>query len=167
MTLSFTRGAVLLAGLAALTLVRPSGARLATPDIVNPPTFISDSSDVVAAVRRFHDALAAGDSGAALALLSPDALILESGVVETRAEFRAHHLSADIEFARAVRSSRTVVRVTMNGDAAWVTSTSITQGQVGGRQVNSAGAELVVLRRIRGIWQIEAIHWSSRPRRAT
>jgi ketosteroid isomerase-like protein len=167
MTSSFTRGVVLVVGCAALVVTRPDVARPAPSNVATPQSFLSDSSDVVATVKRFHDALAAGDSSAALALLSPDALILESGAVETRAEYRAHHLPADIEFARAVPSSRTVARVTISGDAAWVTSTSITQGQAGGRQINSAGAELVVLRRVRGVWQIEAIHWSSRSRRAS
>jgi len=126
----------------------------------------SDSSDAVATIAKFHAALASGDSAGALAMLAPDALIQESGGVETRADYRSHHLRADIEFARAVPSTRTVMRVTVQGDVAWVASTSITQGQANGRQINSAGAELVVLRRTGSGWQISAIHWSSRARRA-
>ena len=127
----------------------------------------SDSADAVATIAKFHAALAAGDSTGALAVLAPDALIVESGGVETRAEYRAHHLPADIDFARVVPSTRTVTRVTVQGDVAWVTSTSVTQGQANGRQINSAGAELVVLRRSGSGWQISAIHWSSRTRRST
>ncbi|HEY9228936.1 MAG TPA: nuclear transport factor 2 family protein [Gemmatimonadaceae bacterium] len=125
----------------------------------------SDSSDVVAAVAKFHAALAAGDSTAALGLLTADALIVEGGAVETRADYRGHHLPADIQFARAVPSTRRVVRVTVQGDAAWVVSTSVSQGESNGRTVNSAGAELVVLRRGASGWQISAVHWSSRTRR--
>ena len=128
-------------------------------------THASDSADVVAALAKFHGALAAGDSAVALALLSSDALIVESGTVETRADYRAHHLAADIDFARAVESSRTVTRVTVQGDAAWVVSTSVAQGQTNGRQVNSTGAELAVLHRTNTRWQLSAIHWSSRSRR--
>ena len=117
-------------------------------------------------VHRYHRALAAGDSAAALALLAPDAVILESGGMETQAEYRSHHLPADIELARAVRSERGDVRVWVSGDAAWAVSTSTTQGEFRGRQINSAGAELMVLMRTREGWRIAAIHWSSRARRS-
>ena len=152
-------------GLAATFLASPSHAALGAIGARTRSHATSDSSDVVDAVGKFHGALAAGDSAGALALLSADALIVESGAVETRADYRAHHLPADIEFARAVPSTRAVMRVTVQSDAAWVVSTSVSQGQANGRQVNSAGAELVVLRRGASGWQITAVHWSSRSRR--
>ena len=130
-----------------------------------PAVAASDSAEVVKTIVRFHTALANSDSAGALALLTPEVLIIESGSVETRADYRAHHLAADIEFARAVPSTRTVVRVTVQGDVAWVVSTSVTQGQANGRAVNSTGAELMVLRRVGTEWQISAVHWSSRSRR--
>lgn len=125
----------------------------------------SDSSDVVAVVGGFHEALVVGDSARALAALAPDVLILETGGIEGRDEYRARHLSADIQFARAVPSTRKLTRLTVKGDAAWVVSSSVTQGQSNGRAINSAGAELVVLHRTPSGWQISAIHWSSRARR--
>jgi ketosteroid isomerase-like protein len=91
--------------------------------------------------------------------------VLESGGVETREEFRAHHLPADIAFAQAVKSERGLMRVFVRGDVAWASSTSTTTGDYRGRQVNSAGAELVVLARVGKEWKIAAIHWSSRTRR--
>lgn len=124
----------------------------------------ADSAAVAQTVERFHTALARGDSAAALALLMPDALIIESGDVETFAEYRAHHLPADIEFARAVPSTHSVLRVTVRADAAWVSSTSATTGTFRARAVNSAGAELVVLTRSSDGWRIAAIHWSSHRR---
>ncbi|MEW5915867.1 MAG: nuclear transport factor 2 family protein, partial [Gemmatimonadota bacterium] len=125
----------------------------------------SDSTDVVAVVTAYHAALAAGDSTAALALLAPDAIILESGGVETRDEYRSHHLPGDIGFARAIKSERGAIRVIVQGDVAWATSTSTTQGEYRGRQINSSGAELMVLARTAAGWKIRAIHWSSRARR--
>jgi len=124
-----------------------------------------DSAAVAATVRRYHDALEAGDSLAALALLTDDVTILESGGVESRAEYRSHHLASDIAFARAVQSVRGPVRVVVRGDAAWASSTSTTEGKYRDRAVNSAGAELMVLARSAGGWKIAAIHWSSRTRR--
>lgn len=126
----------------------------------------NDSLAVVAVIDAFHAAHAAGDSAAALRMLTPDAVILESGGVETLAEYRAHHLAADIAFARALPSSRSVVKVTVAGDLAWVASTSTTRGEFRGRQINSTGAELATLRRSGGNWLITSIHWSSRTVRA-
>lgn len=123
---------------------------------------VSDSAAVVAVVERYHDALARGDSTTALSLLSPDVVILESGGVETRDEYRSHHLPGDIAFARAVRRERGPLRVTLQGELAWVSSTSTTRGEYRGRMVNSSGAELMVLSRENDGWSIRAIHWSSR-----
>jgi ketosteroid isomerase-like protein len=139
---------------------------LASPSAIHAQAARSDSADAVAVVARFHASLAAGDSAAALSLLSADALIVETGGVETRSDYRAHHLPADIKFAQAVPAMRTVVRVTVQGDAAWIVSTSVSQGESNGRPVNSAGAELVVLRRGPSGWLITAVHWSSRNRRS-
>lgn len=129
------------------------------------PTASTDSTAVTSVVNAYHRALSTGDSASALALLAGDAVILESGGVESREEYRSHHLPADIRFAQAVPSQRTPTRVKVVDDVAWAWSTSTTQGESGGRQVNSAGAELMVLTRVQGTWKISAIHWSSRTRR--
>lgn len=125
-----------------------------------------DSAAVAGVIAKYHEALAAGDSAAALALLADDAVILESGGVETRAEYRSHHLPGDISFAKAIKSQRGPVHVRIRGDVAWASSTSATQGEMNGRAINSAGAELMVLVRTPQGWKISAIHWSSRQRRA-
>ena len=100
-----------------------------------------------------------------MSLLAEDAVILESGGVETREEYRSHHLSSDIAFARAISSTRGAVRVTAQGDVAWATSASTTVGSYRDRAINSAGAELMVLSKSANGWRIRAIHWSSRARR--
>lgn len=129
-------------------------------------THASDSTAVIATVEKFHASLAAGDSTAALASLSDGVQILESGGIEDRTHYRDHHLAADIAYAKAAPSRRTVDQVTVYGDAGWVVSTSITTGEVNGRAVNSQGAELMVLVRTPQGWKIAAVHWSSRTRRA-
>lgn len=125
----------------------------------------TDSSDVAATVQRFDGALAAGDSTAALALLADDVLVLESGGIENRDEYRSQHIAADIASARALPSSRGPVTVRLHGDVAWASWISTTQGEYRGRQINSVGAALMVLSRSRDGWKIRAIHWSSRSRR--
>lgn len=126
----------------------------------------SDSADVVATVARLHVALSRGDSATVLRMLAPDVTVLESGSFETRDEYRGHHLPADIAFAAALPGTHTVVAVAIQDNAAWVSSTSVTEGQYKGRPVNSAGAELIVLSRngSGADWRIRAIHWSSRRR---
>ena len=125
----------------------------------------ADSAAVAAVVDRFHRALATGDSATAMSLLAPGAVVLESGGLESRDEYRAHHLPADIAFARAIASQRAPLNVHVRGDVAWAYSTSTTQGTYRDRSINSAGAELMVLERRADGWRITAIHWSSRTRR--
>lgn len=93
--------------------------------------------------------------------LAPDATILEGGAIETRAEYESHHLAADMAFAKAVPSTRSEVRVRIEGNTAWLTSASRTEGTFQERPINSRGAELVVLSKTAEGWQIRAIHWSS------
>lgn len=139
-------------------------ASLLSSGFIRQPT-APDSAEVVGVVSRFHGALASGDSAVALGLLAADAIILESGASESLEHYRAHHLPDDIEFSRFVTTKQTIVRVYMHDDFAWIASTSVSQGQFAGRKINSAGAELMVLRREHSKWKIHAIHWSSRARR--
>ena len=120
-----------------------------------------EAGAVAGALEKFHDALAHGDAKAAMALLAPDAVILESGAMETRAEYESHHLPEDIQFAQAVHSNRSDVRVQIDGNTAWLTSRSKTEGSFEGKPVNSVGVELVVLTKTAEGWRIRAIHWSS------
>lgn len=150
--------------IAALGLVAPKlGAQTTGATTASAPAHVhGDSADVVAIIERFHAALTAGDSAGAMALLAPDAIILESGGVETREEYRSHHLPGDMAYAKSTKSTRKPVRISVRGDVAWVSSTSTTTGESRGRAVNSAGAELIVLTRAASGWRISAIHWSSR-----
>jgi ketosteroid isomerase-like protein len=121
----------------------------------------SDSAAVVRAASRFHAALEAGDTATVKTLIAADLQVLEGGEVESRAQYFAHHLAADIEFAKAVPSERTVVSYIREGNVAWVVSTSTSTGNFRGREVNSVGAELMILSRSSEGWKIRAVHWSS------
>jgi ketosteroid isomerase-like protein len=125
---------------------------------------LSDTEAVIAVIEGFHSAVASGDSTTALAYLADDVTILEGGGVENKESYRTGHLSGDMRFAQAVPRDRSEVRVGVLGDAAWAYSTSVTQGRMGEREINSRGAELVVLVREDGSWKIKAIQWSSRRR---
>lgn len=133
--------------------------------LVAPPLQAQESRAVIDVIEGFHAALAAGDSTKALSLLADDVVILESGGTEDKTHYRSGHLSGDMRFAQAVPRERGEPDVRILGDVAWATSTSVTQGRMGDREINSQGAELVVLARDGGSWKITAIHWSSRNRR--
>ena len=122
----------------------------------------SSNLQVTTVIDAFHSALAVGDSVTALSHLAEDVMILESGGIEDKAQYRAGHLAGDMRFAAAVSRERGEMLVTVIGDVAWAHSTSTTQGRMGEREISSRGVELVVLAREDGSWKIRAIHWSSR-----
>jgi ketosteroid isomerase-like protein len=122
----------------------------------------ADAAAVVSAVRDFHVALEAGDSQVVSRLLAPDAAILEGGERETRKEYIDHHLPADIKFAQAVTTHYSKTDVTVSGEVAWATSTSVTRGTYESKPVNLVGAELMILSKSPAGWVIRSIHWSSR-----
>jgi ketosteroid isomerase-like protein len=132
--------------------------------MASPGATAGDSADVAALVSRFHRALEAGDSATVVALLADNATIMEGGAVETVADYRAHHLSADIAFAVATQATRSAQQVTVRGDLAYSTARTVTTGTFRNRAVNTAGAELMVASRTGNGWRISAIHWSSRER---
>jgi len=125
----------------------------------------ADSAAVAAVVQSFHQALESGDSARVMSLLANDASVLESGGIESRSEYRSHHLTSDIEFAKSVKSVRAPLSVTLAGNAAWTMGTSTTQGEFRGRTINSVGAESMILTKSASGWKIRSIHWSSRTRR--
>jgi len=121
----------------------------------------AQSTSPEAVVRSFHEALLSGNVAQVKELLAADATIIESGQVESRDEYLSHHLSADIEFAKAVPSQLVSSQTMTNGATAWVRSTSTSSGTFRNRAVSLVSAELVVLTQSGSSWEIRAIHWSS------
>ncbi len=165
-------GAIVVYGTARTGVPNP-GSTMATPRRVTPKGLavfhrygvplggVSDSTLVGAIVELFHDALANRDSIGAMDLLAADAVVLEAGARETREEYRAHHLRADMDHVRANRITRGPVVVTVRGDAAWAHSTTTTTSRNAAQPGTRSGAELMVLSKGGKGWQIRAIHWSS------
>lgn len=123
-----------------------------------------NDQDVIAVLESFYGAMKTGDTAAAMRLLAPDAMFVESGRLETRAEYEKNHLPADIQFERQVSGVRGPMRVTFHGDTAWVIVTTDYEGTFDGSPVNFVSAQLAVLTRDSGAWMIRSIHWSSRRR---
>jgi len=123
-----------------------------------------DERGVTAALEAFYGAMKTGDTAAAMRQIAPDAVFIESGRLETRAEYEANHLPADIQFEKQVSGRRGPMQVKFEDDAAWVIATTEYDGTFDGGPVNFVSSQLAVLTRIDGDWRIRSIHWSSRRR---
>jgi ketosteroid isomerase-like protein len=122
-------------------------------------------ADVTAVLESFYGAMGRGDAAAAMNLIAPDAVFVESGRLETRAEYEANHLPADIDFERQVKGQRGPMKVTFEDDAAWVIVTTEYDGTFNGAPMSFTSAQLAVLTRDQSAqWRIRSIHWSSRRR---
>ncbi len=126
----------------------------------------ADSAGAVAAVAQFHAALSAADSSRAVAVLADDAMILESGAIQTRAEYLSHHLGADMKGSAGSKAERSVVSVSMAGTTAIIVSKTIRPATGAEGSTASEMAELMVVSKTSRGWQIRAVHWSSRRVRA-
>ena len=143
--------ATLLATACFATLAEQSPGEPAAPDAA-----------LVSTVEAFHKALEAGQAEKVIALLAPEALIIESGYIQTRSDYQREHLAEDIAFARAVPvTSRTVASTRQEGNVAWMTTTSRMVGEFHKKGVDSTTVETFVLTKGEGGWRIGTIHWSS------
>jgi ketosteroid isomerase-like protein len=125
----------------------------------------NEEASVAAAVKVFHGAYAAGNAAQVMQFIHEDAMMMEGGNIETRAQYEKDHLPADIAFEKEVQAKRMPVRVVVRGDTAWVTTSADFVGTFQGKPVDFQGLELMVLSREPAGWRIRAIHWSSRNRR--
>lgn len=123
---------------------------------------LDESVVVVRTVERFHHALSSGDSAAVLDLLAPGVRIVEGGGVESREEYAAHHLGADMAFLGGLEVGESRIHAWVEGDVAWAVTTTDLSETVRDRDVSLRTAELAVLARHPEGWRIVAVHWSSR-----
>jgi ketosteroid isomerase-like protein len=122
-------------------------------------------TNVIAVLESFYGAMKNGDTAAAMNVIAPDAMFVESGRLETRDEYEKNHLPADIGFEKQVTGKRGQWRVTVNGDTAWAIAETEFVGTFDGNPVDFVSSQLAVLSRGESDnWQIRSIHWSSRRR---
>jgi ketosteroid isomerase-like protein len=116
-------------------------------------------AEVVAVVDAFYGAITAGRADDAMRLIAPDAVFVESGKIETRAEYETNHLPADIDFESQVKAVRGPLQMTFEGnDTAWVISTAEYDEGNPEKYINT---QLMVLTRGPEGWRIRTISWSS------
>ena len=127
----------------------------------SPTAQAGDRAAVAQTFEGFYAAMKAGDATKVMQAVAPDAVFLEGGRRETRAEYKSGHLQADMGFERAVSGKRGPLAITTSGDAAWVIAMTDYQGTFEGKPVNFVSEQLMVLTRTNGRWMIRAVHWSS------
>jgi ketosteroid isomerase-like protein len=129
----------------------------------SPAPPVHSESEVSAVFESFYSAIKKGDPQAAMSVIAPDAVFVESGTIETRSEYETNHLPNDIAFEKEVTGKRGPLRITFAGDTAWVIATTEYDGTFEGGPVSFASSQLMVLTYDTGAWQIRSVHWSSRP----
>jgi ketosteroid isomerase-like protein len=119
------------------------------------------SADVNSVVEAFYGAITAGDADAAMALIAPDAIFVESGNIENRDQYQKNHLPRDIEYESEVKGERGPLKVTQEGNTAWVISTTKYDETDQGNPDLYIITQLMVLTRSADGWRIRSICWSS------
>ena len=148
-------GSAMLAGCGA----KPQDTNVTNAEVAGKGSQTQAAENIVDAFRK---ALTDGDSKQAMALLSDDVLIYESGGAEaSKAEYASHHLDADIAFLKGVKQRVAARSAQASGDMALVTTQGATVGTYKDKAINSASTETMVLRLTEGKWKIVHIHWSS------
>ena len=114
-----------------------------------------------AVLDAFHHALEEGNGEAALRWLADDAVILEGGVAQSKAEYADHHLGSDMAFLAAMQSEQ-LSRESRRADGV---VTVITRTQLKGvfkeREIDIVSSETAVLKQVDGDWKIQHLHWSN------
>jgi ketosteroid isomerase-like protein len=115
-------------------------------------------------LEAFYAAMKNGDRAAAMSHIAEDAVFVEGGRLETRQQYEENHLPNDIGFEKQVSGKRGEWKITIEDNTAWAIATTEYDGIFDGAPVAFTSAQLAVLSRDAGAWQIRSIHWSSRRR---
>jgi ketosteroid isomerase-like protein len=124
--------------------------------------YTAGDEEVVQVLENFQMAIINNDQEKALALLTDDARILESGGIESKEEYLSHHFNSDGKFLGAMEREVKSQKVKSNENTAWVSTVSHMQGTYNEKEVSVNSAELAVLVKTEGGWKISSVHWSSR-----
>ena len=125
---------------------------------------LGDDRGAIEAAAQFRQALQSGDEATVQALLAPDVLIYESGGRETsRDEYMSGHMKGDMAFLGASGVVTLESQAGGGGNSAWVAARARITGKHKGKDVDIISTETLVLSKASGAWQIQHIHWSSRP----
>lgn len=116
---------------------------------------------------EFHEALRQRDRNAVIAMLAADALLFETGYVETsRDTYIKNHFSDDAAFASVTDYRPLRRRVISDSQNALLLTEASIQGIFGDQRVDLVQTETMVLRRTKTNWEIVHLHWSAHSQQA-
>ena len=118
----------------------------------------TDEAEVKAAIESFYAAMKKGDPKAAMAMIAPDGMFVESGRRETRQQYEESHLPGDIDFEKDNTGTRGPWTIKVNGDTAWGIA-STTYAAATAPFVSTSSPSSHAARTAK--WLIRSIHWSS------
>lgn len=140
-----------------------AGASLVAPPPGGPAQAATPVATPLAVVEQFHLAMKRSDAAAVAALMTEDAVIYEQGGAEaSKAEYVTGHLPGDIAYSAGMTDTIAGRRSEVSGAGALVMTQGRTSGTYDGKPVDRLTTETMVLKRVRGVWRIAHIHWSSR-----
>ena len=120
------------------------------------------------AVQAFHEAMKQADREAVLALMTPEATVYEMGYVDAdRNAYSGEHLKADMALAIKVQREVLSSRSGRHGSQAWVLNEYRVTGRYRGKDIDSLGAETMLLEKRAEGWLIHHIHWSQHAKPAS
>jgi ketosteroid isomerase-like protein len=122
----------------------------------------TDEADVKAAIESFYAAMKKADPKAAMAMIAPDAMFVESGRSRLDSSTKRATSPADIDFEKQITGKRSPWRITVNGDTAWGNRVDRIPGDGRWQRRAFVSRQLAVVTRGEdGNWLIRSIHWSS------
>lgn len=136
-------------------------AATATADTTKTISTKTQQTDALNVLQQFHQALHAGNADAALALLTDNAQIYESGHAETRAQYIDHHLQADIAFAKTTTGTSNNTVTDCSAELCVIHQQTHTTGSYKAKNIDSKGTETAILRLTAQGWRISHVHWSN------
>jgi ketosteroid isomerase-like protein len=128
------------------------------------PDVAAEEAAITQVFEAYYGSMKTADTKTAMDQIASDAVFLESGGIETRDEYEQNHLPADIDFEKQVTGKRGPLKITVEGDTAWVIATTEYDGTFEERPVAFTGVQLMVLTKQGGAWKIRSVHWSSKRR---
>jgi ketosteroid isomerase-like protein len=138
-------------------------APVLTAAVSGPAPAEAATTSPVAVVDRFHASMGRGDADAVATLLTDDAVIYEQGGAEaSKAEYVTGHLPGDIAYSAGMTDAIASRRSEVGATFALVMTQGRTTGTHDGKPVDRLTTETMVLKRVKGVWRIAHIHWSSR-----
>jgi uncharacterized membrane protein/ketosteroid isomerase-like protein len=102
------------------------------------------------------------DKNTVKSLLHENVMVLESGHAQkSRQEYEDSHMLSDMAYLKAMDLETTNRSVSIDGDLAWVTSTTRMKGEFKDRQIDTETKELLIMRNQEGVWRITHIYWEN------